>query len=176
MNNRKVPFKNEELILVNEKDEIIGYETKAKCHEGEGLLHRAFSIFIFNSKNELLIQKRSNKKLLWHDYWSNSCCSHPRKGETMEIATQRRLFEELGLENPLKFEFKFQYQDKFKNIGSERELCYVFTGYNDKLPIINQDEISDWRYINKQELLSQINKKTDMFTPWFLLELEKLKW
>ena len=94
---KQVSFNDELLILVNEKDEEIGYKTKSVCHFGEGILHRAFSIFIFNTKEQLLMQKRSSQKNLWPNYWSNSCCSHPRKGEKIESAASRRLAEELGL-------------------------------------------------------------------------------
>ena len=97
MSHNVVSFDNEKLILVDKYDNVLGYKSKAECHEGEGILHRAFSIFIFNDKNQLLLQKRSAKKLLWPLYWSNSCCSHPRKGENYETATHRRLKEELGL-------------------------------------------------------------------------------
>jgi isopentenyldiphosphate isomerase len=87
----------EQLILVDETDRAIGEAEKKACHLGSGKLHRAFSIFIFNSRNELLIQKRSNKKMLWPDFWSNSCCSHPRKGESLDEALQRRLMQELKI-------------------------------------------------------------------------------
>ena len=97
------------LILVDEKDQGVGYLSKARCHEGRGVLHRAFSLLIFNAGGELLIQQRSSSKRLWPLYWSNSCCSHPRGSETMEAATRRRLREELGISCPLRFLFKFQY-------------------------------------------------------------------
>ena len=97
MNDQKVSFDDEKLILVDEHDNIIGYENKDVCHNGDGLLHRAFSIFLFTSNGELLIQQRSQEKRLWGLFWSNTCCSHPRKGETYEQATMRRLQEELGL-------------------------------------------------------------------------------
>ena len=81
------------LLIVNKKDEILRSETKEKCHEGKGILHRAFSVFIFNNKNQLLLQKRSKFKLLWPLYWSNSCCSHPKKGENIQSAAKKRLKE-----------------------------------------------------------------------------------
>ena len=127
-NTQQVSFDDEMLILVDEKDNITGYKNKLECHEGEGILHRAFSIFIFNDAGELLLQKRSAQKHLWPNYWSNSCCSHPRKGEELENATQRRLAEELGISTPLKHLFTFQYYAPYKNIGSEREMCAVFIG------------------------------------------------
>src|SRR3989339_119662 len=97
------------LILVDKRDNILGYEIKEKCHEGPGLLHRAFSIFIFNDKDELFIQKRSKAKLLWPRYWSNTCCSHPRIGESYIQGANRRLVEECGFGTELKYLSKFHY-------------------------------------------------------------------
>ena len=97
------------LILVDDADRELGSLTKAACHDGDGVLHRAFSLLIFNDAGELLLQQRAPTKRLWPLYWSNSCCSHPRWAESMEAATRRRLYEELGLRCPLQFLFKFQY-------------------------------------------------------------------
>jgi len=176
MNNKRVSFDYEKLILVDENDRIIGYDTKANCHKGEGILHRAFSIFILNSKGELLLQKRSNKKTLWPNYWSNSCCSHPRENETMEDAIKRRLYEELGLKNELEFVYKFKYHAKYKDIGAEREICYVYIGYNNDLPTINKNEISEYKYINKNDLFKDISENPETFTPWFLMEIKNIPW
>jgi len=114
--------KSDLLILVDEKDNILGYETKEKCHEGSGLLHRAFSIFIFNDKDELFIQKRSKAKLLWPRYWSNTCCSHPRIGESYIHGANRRLVEECGFETELKYLSKFHYSADYYSHGSENEI------------------------------------------------------
>ena len=116
------------LILVDEADRSLGFLSKALCHEGRGVLHRAFSLLIFNERGELLIQQRAASKRLWPMYWSNSCCSHPRGDESMETATQRRLLEELGIRCPLQFLFKFQYQAQFDATGAENELCSVYIG------------------------------------------------
>ena len=104
-----VSSSNEELILVDEQDREIGCKSKSDCHIGNGILHRAFSIFIFNTNNEVLIQKRSSEKLLWPSCWSNACCSHPRYGEPMKTAVVRRLVQELGFNCPLIFLYKFQF-------------------------------------------------------------------
>src|SRR5258708_2659488 len=106
------------LILVDEADRSLGFLSKALCHEGRGVLHRAFSLLIFNDRGELLIQQRAASKRLWPMYWSNSCCSHPRGDESLEAATQRRLYEELGIRCPLQFLFKFQYQAQFDATGA----------------------------------------------------------
>ena len=172
---RIVSFDNEPLILVDENDREIGEMPKAECHRGAGVLHRAFSIFIFNEKGELLIQKRSLEKPLWGGYWSNSVCSHPRKGESYETATKRRLKDELGIETALIFQFRFQYHAKFRNIGSERELCSVYTGRHNGPFHVNPSEISAIRFVSPAELDTEINRYPERFTPWFKLEWVKLR-
>ena len=122
-----VSDENEELILVDENDNEIGFLSKSSCHDGDGVLHRAFSIFIFNSSGELLVHRRSGEKRLWPDYWSNSCCSHPRRGESMNDAVNRRLFEELGMRSELHFLYKFGYYAPYDGIGSEREMNDVLS-------------------------------------------------
>ena len=158
------------LILVDEEDCTLGFLSKAQCHAGRGVLHRAFSLLIFNAAGELLIQQRSASKRLWPLYWSNSCCSHPRGSETLEAATQRRLQEELGLSCPLKFLFKFQYQAQFDATGAEHELCSVFIGRSSAPLVINVSEVADWRWISPEALQSEIADPARRFTPWFLLE------
>ena len=125
---RVVSSEQEELILVDENDREIGSLDKAACHDGTGVLHRAFSLFIFNPRGELLLQQRSRTKRLWPLYWSNSCCSHPRRGETMEEATARRLEDELHIAAELEFVYKFAYQARFDATGAENELCWVYLG------------------------------------------------
>ena len=163
------------LILVDGKDHILGYEDKARCHQGNGILHRAFSIFIFNSKGQLLLQKRSANKPLWPLYWSNSVCSHPRKGEEYLEAAQRRLKEEINIRTPLHFLFTFQYQASFENIGSENELCAVFIGKSDDPVRVDPQEIAQWRFIELEELDKELQTQPYLFTPWFKMEWEKIK-
>jgi isopentenyl-diphosphate delta-isomerase len=175
MNNEKiVSFIDEPLILVDENDNETGYMSKELCHQGEGILHRAFSIFIFNDKKDLLLQIRSSDKLLWADYWSNTVCSHPRKGETIEIAAQRRLDDEMGIQADLKWLFKFQYQAKFKQIGSENELCHVFIGKHNGLYYPNPNEIKDLMLIPFEEVEAEIKKNEKYYTPWFKIEWKKI--
>ncbi|MCP4366875.1 MAG: isopentenyl-diphosphate Delta-isomerase [Deltaproteobacteria bacterium] len=164
------------LILVDKNDNIMGYENKEMCHQGEGLLHRAFSIFLFNDQQQMLIQKRSAEKFLWPlHWWSNSVCSHPRKGESYEEATVRRLKEELGVETPLHFLFKFQYQARFKNIGSENELCSVYIGKADGIIRANPSEIAEWKYVDCEELNKGIQVHPHLYTPWFTMEWERIQ-
>jgi isopentenyl-diphosphate delta-isomerase len=172
---KQVSFDDEMLILVNENDEEIGFKDKASCHMGDGILHRAFSVFIFNQKGQLLIQKRSKSKKLWPNFWSNSCCSHPRKGEIIESAAQRRLEEELGIQSKLKFIFKFQYHAAFNKIGSENEVCSVYIGNSDGPVTTNENEISEWQYISLSDLGKEIENRPEKYTPWFKIEWEKLR-
>jgi isopentenyl-diphosphate delta-isomerase len=159
------------LILVDGSDRDIGRLSKAQCHEGSGILHRAFSLFIFNDVGELLIQQRAASKRLWPLYWSNSCCSHPRSGESMEVAVQRRLCEELGVNCPLQFLFKFEYQAQFDATGSEHELCSVFIGRCAGPIVINPLEILAWRWVRPEILHAELTAYGGAtFTPWFILE------
>ena len=159
------------LILVDEADRVVGHMSKARCHQGGGILHRAFSLLIFNDAGELLLQQRAASKRLWPRYWSNSCCSHPRHAESMEAAIYRRLYEELGLRCPLHFLFKFQYQAQFDAGGAEHELCSVFIGRTTEQLTINRNEIRAWRWITPEALQAEMSGSgTGNFTPWFMLE------
>lgn len=163
------------LILVDDADRELGFLSKAQCHDGPGILHRAFSLLIFNSAGDLLLQQRARAKRLWPLYWSNSCCSHPRRAESMEAATHRRLFEELGLTCDLQFLFKFQYQAQFETAGAERELCSVFIGRTGQEPRVNPEEIHAWRWISPVALQAEITGgDAGRFTPWFAIEWARI--
>lgn len=165
----------ESLILVDEADREVGYMSKARCHEGRGVLHRAFSLLIFNDRGELLLQRRSASKRLWPHYWSNSCCSHPRQAESMESAIHRRLREELGLTCPLHFLFKFQYQAQFDGVGAEHELCSVFVGRSSGQVRIDHHEIAEWRWVSPERLAAEMRGAgAQRFTPWFKMEWERI--
>jgi len=165
-----VSSESEELILVNEDDENIGFLSKAACHNGKGILHRAFSIFLFDEKNRLLLQQRSTSKRLWGGFWSNSCCSHPRRGEDLEEALHRRLKEELGMNSDLQHLFTFSYHALFQDLGAEREMCSVWAGRASTTPNPNMAEIQDLRWISVAEMNSEISSRPEVFTPWFLEE------
>ncbi len=160
----------EALILVDEHDREIGSRAKSDCHSGKGILHRAFSIFVFNGDNELLLQKRSAEKLLWPNYWSNTCCSHPRRGEAMEQAVSRRLSQELGFECPLEFLYKFKYQAEYGVVGAEHEYCWVYYGRYEGPLDVNVSEIADWRFIGVTDLERELERAPETFTPWFKME------
>lgn len=166
---------SDSLILVDEADREVGHLDKARCHEGRGVLHRAFSLLIFNDAGELLLQQRAAGKRLWPLFWSNSCCSHPRRAETMEQAIHRRLYEELGLRCPLQFLFKFQYQAQFDAAGAEQELCSVFVGRTSDPVRIDPSEILAWRWISPEALQAELaGAGAERFTPWFIMEWERI--
>ena len=162
------------LILVDESDKALGFKSKSECHEGNGTLHRAFSVFIFNPLGQLLIQKRSSNKELWDLHWSNSCCSHPKKNEQMELAVKRRLKEELGIECPVHYLYKFTYHAKYKDLGSEHELCHVYVGLFDGEIKANPEEIDDWKFIKPDDLEERIRNSKKDYTPWMKIEWEML--
>jgi isopentenyl-diphosphate delta-isomerase len=166
---------SDSLILVDAADRVVGRLSKTRCHEGKGVLHRAFSLMIFNTAGHLLIQQRAAAKRLWPLYWSNSCCSHPRSGEDMETATRRRLKEELGIACPLQFLYKFQYHAQFDATGSEHELCSVFIGSCCEPIAVDPQEISAWRWVDPYEIESQLASPTHLqFTPWFTMEWARI--
>jgi isopentenyl-diphosphate delta-isomerase len=173
-NNQQVSFDDELLIVVDENDNVLDYKDKFTCHQGEGILHRAFSIFIFNDKGEVLIQQRSDQKHLWPGYWSNSCCSHPRKGENLENAVQRRLAEELGISASLEHLFTFQYHARYDNTGSEREMCAVYIGKSNDKIAVNPNEIADWKWIKISDLTRELVKNAGQYTPWMKMEWERM--
>ncbi len=173
--NRVVSFDTERLILVDEADREIGHASKADAHAGKGILHRAFSLFVFNSAGELLLQQRAPGKPLWPGYWANSCCSHPRGGEDMPTATQRRLSEELGFTCPLEFVYKFQYHAEYGDAGSETELCWVYVGVSDAPVRVNPTEIAAWRHVAPDALDREIAEHPERFTPWLKMEWHRLR-
>jgi isopentenyl-diphosphate Delta-isomerase len=166
---------SESLILVDEADREVGHLDKVRCHQGRGVLHRAFSLLIFNDGGELLLQQRAAGKRLWPLYWSNSCCSHPRRAESMENAIHRRLYEELGLRCPLHFLFKFQYQAQFDAAGAEQELCSVFIGRCAGPVQVDPHEVQAWRWISPAALQQELaGAQAGQFTPWFVIEWQRI--
>jgi isopentenyl-diphosphate delta-isomerase len=163
------------LILVDEQDNEIGSCEKLDAHLGQGKLHRAFSVFLFNPAGELLIQQRSSQKMLWGGYWANSCCSHPRQGESTDDAALRRIEEELGIESELTYLYKFVYHAEFGDAGSEYENCYVYAGHFDGEVHADPEEIQEWRFVTPDNLTEEISANSDRFTPWFKLEWEEIR-
>ena len=161
-----------EVILVDKEDNEIGREEKIKAHL-EGKLHRAFSIFIFNKKGEMLLQKRAKTKYHSAGLWSNACCSHPRPGYNLEKEAERRLKEEMGVETKLKEIFVFSYKVKLGKM-TENEVDHVFVGeYNDQ-PKPSPDEAEDWKWISPGELRKDVKKNPQNYTYWFKFIFERV--
>ena len=173
--NRVVSSELEELILVDKDDNETGFLSKALAHDGDGALHRAFSVFLFNEHGKLLLQQRSASKRLWPGFWSNSCCSHPRRGESMELATSRRLQDELNVDIELEYVYKFSYQAEFGEPGSEHELCHVHLGKITGEVRANDNEIDSIRYLSAADLDAEFERDFDQFTPWFKTEWQTLR-
>ena len=163
----------EQVILVDRLGKEIGVEEKLKAHR-EGKLHRAFSVFIFNTQGELLLQKRSRTKYHSSELWTNTCCSHPRPGETYQCAARRRLNEEMGFDCQLNALFSFIYHTKLENNLFEHELDHVLVGRYDGQPIPNPDEVDDWKWINIDTLKLDVKENPEHYTYWFKLVLNRV--
>ena len=164
----------EEVILVNENDEQIGVMEKMEAHQ-KGLLHRAFSIFIFNEKGEMLLQQRAASKYHSGGKWSNACCSHPRPGEELQAAAERRLREELGFDTTLKKIFEFSYKIEFENGLTENEIDHVFAGQYGGIINLNQDEVQDYRFKSLPEIKHSLQIKPATYSKWFSLAFPKIE-
>ena len=163
------------LILVDENDNETGSCEKVECHLGQGKLHRAFSVFLFDPEGRVLIQQRSANKMLWGGYWANSCCSHPRLGESTEDAAHRRMREELGASSELTYLYKFVYHAEFGDIGSEYEHCWVFAGHFDGKTDIDPEEIAATKLVTPDDLTKELATNGDQYSPWLKLEWERIR-
>ncbi len=160
------------VVLVNEQDVALGKMEKLEAHI-KGELHRAFSVFIFNSDGELLLQKRADGKYHSGGLWTNTCCGHPNPGEVISSAVSKRLNEEMGMLCNLKFGFKFLYKENVGNHLTEHEVDHVFFGISDEAPELNDDEVSAYRYVSLAELQEEMSDDPYIFTKWFKLIYEK---
>ncbi len=154
------------VILVDEQDNVRGTMPKLEAHQ-KNELHRAFSILIWNSNNEMLIQQRADGKYHSAGLWTNACCSHPRSNETTIEAAHRRLQEEIGIQTELKYAFHFTYQVALENDLFEHELDHIFIGKYDNEPLLNLEEVKAFRWINLNDLQSEIATSPEQFTFWF---------
>ena len=171
-----VSFDDEPLILVDGDDAILGYGSKDTCHDGEGRLHRAFSVFLFDSQGRVLLQQRAAGKRLWSLFWANACCSHPRRGEETEAAAYRRAREELSATPAeLLYLFKFEYHARFGEAGSEHELCWVFAGRWDEAIAPNANEVAAWKRVEPEELDRDIDAHPEHYTPWLKMEWARMR-
>lgn len=161
------------VILVNTKDQPIGTMPKMEAHE-KGLLHRAVSVLVFNEKGEWLIQKRATSKYHSGGLWTNTCCSHPYPNETSLDAAERRLKEEMGMNERLIPLFSFTYKADLDKGMIEHEYDHVFIGYSDGLPQLNLEEACDFRYISQENLVLEIDNHPEKFTEWFKILVPKV--
>jgi isopentenyl-diphosphate delta-isomerase len=164
---------DELLILVDEHDQPVGRLEKLLVHQ-QGLLHRAFSIFIFNNKGQLILQQRADEKYHSGGLWTNTCCSHPHYGEEMIDAVQKRLSEEMGIRCKPVFVFSFIYKTKFENGLTEHEYDHVYFGISDDTPQPNHAEVKDWKYISLEYLGEELKKNPKIYSAWLAICFDKV--
>lgn len=170
--NKKEAMPEELVILVNEKDEQIGLMPKMEAHE-KGLLHRAFSVFVFNDKNELMLQQRALDKYHSPGLWTNTCCSHQRLGESNIEAGKRRLQEEMGFTTDLKETLSFIYKAPFDNGLSEHEFDHILLGNYNAEPDINPQEVAQWKWMDMEDVKNDIKQNPTIYTEWFKIIFDK---
>ena len=165
-------MQEEKVILVNNLDEPIGLMNKLEAHE-KALLHRAFSVFVLNDKNEIMLQQRASHKYHSPLLWTNTCCSHQQEGETNIGAGTRRLQEEMGFKTELKELFHFIYKAPFDNGLTEHELDHVMIGYYNDKPKINPEEVESWKWMKIEDVKEDIEQNQDIYTVWFKIIFEE---
>lgn len=165
-------MEEEKVILVNEKDEPIGLMPKMEAHE-KGLLHRAFSVFVFNDKNELMLQQRALSKYHSPGLWTNTCCSHQREGESNIEAGKRRLQEEMGFTTDLKDIMAFIYKAPFDNGLTEHEFDHILVGNFNDVPNLNPEEVSAWKWMKLEEVQKDMKNHPERYTEWFKIIFDK---
>jgi isopentenyl-diphosphate delta-isomerase len=165
-------MEEEKVILVDVNDEPIGLMNKMEAHE-KALLHRAFSVFVLNSNNEIMLQQRASHKYHSPLLWTNTCCSHQRAGETNLQAGARRLEEEMGFVVPLKELFSFIYKAPFDNGLTEHELDHVMIGYSNEEPVINPDEVESWKWMKIEDIKNDMENHPEIYTVWFKIIFDK---
>ncbi|HTF19847.1 MAG TPA: isopentenyl-diphosphate Delta-isomerase [Chryseolinea sp.] len=163
----------EQVILVDEYDNALGTMEKMEAHR-KGVLHRAFSVLVFNSKGELLLQKRAAAKYHSGGLWTNTCCSHPAPAESIDDAAQRRLLYEMGIDVHPSFAFKFTYRAALDHGLTEHELDYVFTATFDGEPRANPHEVEDWKYVELSTLRADLIREPERYTAWFKYIVERI--
>jgi len=164
----------EEVILVDKDDKAAGSMEKMEAHR-QGILHRAFSVFIFNDKNQLMLQQRALHKYHSPGLWSNTCCSHPYPGEEVEDAAHRRLQEEMGFDCRIREVFSFIYKAELDQGMTEHELDHVLIGNYKEEPVLNQEEVADWKWIGIDELVIDMDKHPEQYTVWFRIIFKEFR-
>ncbi|MEI6748606.1 MAG: isopentenyl-diphosphate Delta-isomerase [Bacteroidales bacterium] len=163
----------EKVILVDEADNVVGEMEKMEAHR-KGVLHRAFSVFVLDSTNRLLLQRRALGKYHSPGLWTNTCCSHPRAGESVLQAAHRRLYEEMGFDCPLDSVFSFIYRAKFDNGLTEHELDHVLIGFSDEIPQLNFEEVHEYKSMSLTEVAADIRANPEEYTVWFRIAFDKV--
>ncbi len=163
----------EHVILVDELDNAIGSMEKMEAHQ-KGVLHRAFSVFVFNDKNQMLLQRRALSKYHSAGLWTNTCCSHPRPNEALMDAANRRLDEEMGMKVELTHKTSFIYKTQFDNDLTEHELDHIFIGTSNQKPKINSDEVDSYIWLGIDDIKEQIKLNPHQFTSWFKIAIDKV--
>jgi len=163
----------ENVILVNERDEETGIMEKMEAHE-KALLHRAFSVFIFNEEGQMLLQQRAARKYHSPSLWTNACCSHPKPGELTADAAKRRLHEELGFETELEKIFEFTYKVNFDNGLTEYEFDHVYIGFYNGAIKPNPNEIADYCYKSMEDVQQSLESHPHKYTVWFALAFPRI--
>jgi isopentenyl-diphosphate Delta-isomerase len=163
---------SEYVVLVDERDNELGVMEKMEAHQ-KGVLHRAFSVFIFNDEGKMLLQRRALNKYHSEGLWTNACCSHPRPNEAPMEAANRRLMEEMGMRATLALKTSFIYKTEFDNDLTEHELDYIFIGRSNQEPKINPEEVHEYKWLNVSSIHEQIQKQPNDFTSWFKIAMEK---
>ena len=166
-------MKDELLIVVDEHDHPLAEAGKMEVHQ-KGILHRAFSVFIFNQEGKWLLQQRADSKYHSAGLWTNACCSHPHPAEKTEDAAAKRLHEEMGIKSVLNHIFSFTYRAEFENGLTEYEFDHIYSGYSNDVPSINKGEVMAYRYVSIDEIRKEIIEKPETFTKWFVMMFEKV--
>ena len=165
-------MKEELVILVDENDNKIGLMPKMEAHE-KALLHRAFSVFVFNKNKELMLQRRASHKYHSPGLWTNTCCSHQRQGESNIAAGKRRLMEEMGFETNLEESISFIYKAPFDNGLTEHEFDHILLGNYEDDPNLNPDEVSEWKWMSLSDINTDMLENPDIYTEWFKIIFDK---
>jgi isopentenyl-diphosphate delta-isomerase len=164
----------EYVLLVNKNDQPLGTMEKITAHE-KGELHRAFSVFVFNNKGELMLQKRASEKYHSGGLWTNTVCSHPKAGEDIAASAKRRMMEEMGFECDISKAFTFIYKSNVGDGLTEHEYDHVFFGYSDTVPNPNPEEVEDWKYVDMDWLNQDVKENPNDYTVWFKIALKEVK-
>ncbi|MCB2221797.1 MAG: isopentenyl-diphosphate Delta-isomerase [Bacteroidetes bacterium] len=166
--------KQEFVVLVDPQDQPLGKMEKMKAHE-KGILHRAFSAFVFNDRNELMLQQRAFTKYHSPGLWTNTCCSHPREDELPEEAVHRRMMEEMGFDCEVRKAFDFTYKADVGQGLIEHEFDHVFIGHSNQKPNLNPDEVNDWKYSTMEDIREDMKRNPDQFTVWFRIAFDEVE-